>query len=134
MLNQVNLIGRLGADPEVRYTADGTMIANFRIATDQTFKDKAGERQQKTEWHRIVVFGKLAEICSNYLNKGRLVYISGRLQTSKWEDKEQVVRYTTEIIAREMKMLDSNKQNGQKPSEGYDGPAFSENEDDDVPF
>ncbi|MEA1971565.1 MAG: single-stranded DNA-binding protein, partial [Thermodesulfobacteriota bacterium] len=84
MVNKVILIGRLGADPEVRYTQDGTMVTNFNMATDEQWKDKSGERVQKTEWHRIVTFRKLAEICGSYLAKGRLVYIEGRLQTRAW--------------------------------------------------
>ncbi len=134
MVNKVILIGRLGANPEIKYTADGTMITNFRMATDEVRRTKDGERTQKTEWHRIVTFGKLAEICGNYLTKGKLVFIEGRIQTSSWDDKEGVKRYTTEIIASNMKMLDSKGQarESEPPYEG--GPAFSETEDDDVPF
>ncbi len=134
MVNKVILIGRLGANPEIKYTADGTMITNFRMATDEVRKTKDGERSQKTEWHRIVTFGKLAEICGSYLTKGKLIYIEGRIQTSSWDDKEGVKRYTTEIIAQNMKMLDSKGQvrESEPPYEG--GPAFSETEDDDVPF
>ena len=110
MVNKALLIGRLGRDPEVRYTPDGTMVTNFTMATDETYKDKNGERVQKTEWHRIVAFGKLAEICGNYLVKGKLVFIEGRIQTRAWEDKEGVKRNTTEIIASNMQMLDSKGQ------------------------
>jgi single-strand DNA-binding protein len=133
MYNLAILIGRLGADPDIRYTADGTMVTNFRIATDETYKNKAGEKVQKTEWHRIVTFRKLAEICGNFLTKGRLVMIEGRIQTKEWEDSDGNRRWTTEIIARNMKMLDSSKQNGQKPQEA-EGQAFSEADDDDIPF
>lgn len=134
MVNKVILIGRLGANPEVKYTADGTMITNFRMATDEVRKTKDGERSQITEWHRIVTFGKLAEICGSYLTKGKLVYIEGRIQTRSWDDKEGVKRYSTEIIAQNMKMLDSKGQarEAEPPYEG--GPAFPEAEDDDVPF
>ncbi|MFA5105306.1 MAG: single-stranded DNA-binding protein [Candidatus Margulisiibacteriota bacterium] len=104
MLNQCSLIGRLGADPEVRYTQDGLMITSFRIATSEKFKDK-----EYTEWHKIITFKKLAEICGNYLKKGSLVYIAGRIQTRSWDDKEGVKRYTTEIMANTMKMLDGRK-------------------------
>src|SRR5512137_914444 len=107
MINKAILVGRLGKDPEVRYTPDGLMITNFTLATDEQRKDKTGERVQKTEWHRIVTFGKLAEICGNYLAKGRLVFIEGRIQTRAWEDKEGVKRYTTEIIAANMQMLEA---------------------------
>ena len=110
MVNKAILIGRLGKDPEVRYTPDGTMVTNFNLATDEQWKDKNGEKVQKTEWHRIVTFGKLAEICGNYLVKGKLVFIEGRIQTRAWEDKEGVKRYTTEIVANDMKMLDSKGQ------------------------
>jgi single-strand DNA-binding protein len=111
MVNKVILIGRLGKDPEVRYTPDGTMVTNFNLATDEQRKDKNGEKIQRTEWHRIVTWGKLAEICGNYLVKGKLVFVEGRIQTRSWEDKEGVKRYTTEIIASNMQMLDSKGQN-----------------------
>jgi len=106
MVNKVLLIGRLGAAPEVRYTQDGAMITNFNLATDEQYKDKSGEKQQKTEWHRIVAFGKLAEICAKYLTKGKLVYIEGRIQTRQWNDKDGAKRYTTEIVASNMQMLE----------------------------
>jgi single-strand DNA-binding protein len=111
MVNKVILIGRLGKDPEVRYTPDGTMVTNFNLATDEQRKDKNGEKIQRTEWHKIVTWGKLAEICGNYLVKGKLVFVEGRIQTRSWEDKEGVKRYTTEIIASNMQMLDSKGQN-----------------------
>ena len=107
MLNKVLLIGRLGADPEVRYTPDGMMVANFNIATSEYRKDKNGERIQKTEWHRTVTFGKLAEICSSYLSKGKLVFIEGRIQYRAWEDKDGNKRSSTEIVANTMQMLDT---------------------------
>jgi single-strand DNA-binding protein len=106
MINKAILVGRLGGDPDVRYTPDGTMVVNFNVATDMKWKDKNGEWVNKTEWHRIVTFRKLAEICSNYLSKGKLVYIEGRIQTRSWEDKEGNKRTTTEIIASDMRMLD----------------------------
>lgn len=107
MVNRVLLIGRLGKDPEVRYTPDGMMVTNFTMATDEQWKDKNGQRIQRTEWHRIVTFGKLAEICSTYLSKGKLIFIEGRIQTRSWEDKDGNKRSTTEIIAANMQMLDS---------------------------
>jgi len=107
MVNKVILVGRLGKDPEIHYTPDGTMITNFTIATSEQWKDKNGEKVQKTEWHQIVAYRKLAEICGNYLVKGKLVFIEGRIQTRSWEDKEGIKRYITEIIAGDMKMLDS---------------------------
>ena len=139
MVNKVILIGRLGADPEVRYTPDGTMVVNFRIATDEIRKDKNGERLQKTEWHRIVTFGKLAEICGNYLAKGKLVFIEGRLQTSTWDDKDGNKRSMTEIVAANMKMLDGKGQTtrGQEAVMDEPAPTYGMGEplpDDDVPF
>jgi len=107
MVNRVLLIGRLGKDPEVRYTPDGMMVTNFTMATDEQRKDKNGQKIQRTEWHRIVTFGKLAEICSSYLSKGKLIFIEGRIQTKSWEDKDGNKRTTTEIIANNMQMLDS---------------------------
>lgn len=138
MVNKALLIGRLGADPEVRYTPDGTMVTNFRLATDLQWKDKNGEKLQRTEWHRIVAYGKLAEICSNYLSKGKLIFIEGRIQTRSWEDKDGVKRSTTEIVAANMQMLDSKGQMRNQDMAGDDhAPASSGLEqalEDDVPF
>ena len=128
MVNKVTLIGRLGKDPEVRYTQDGQMVTNFSIATDEQWKDKNGEKVQKTEWHKIVTYRKLAEICGEYLKKGKLVFIEGKLQTKTWEDKAGVTRYTTEIVANDMKMLDSKGQAADVPA---DMPAGDHG---DVPF
>lgn len=137
MVNKVILIGNLGADPEVRYAQNGTAVANFRIATTETWK-KEGEREEQTEWHRIVTFGRLAEICGEYLSKGSKVYIEGRIQTRKWEDRDGNTRYTTEVVAREMKML-SPRGAGDESQRG----AYREEEpplaevppmEDDVPF
>ncbi|MBN1546650.1 MAG: single-stranded DNA-binding protein [Syntrophaceae bacterium] len=138
MVNRVLLIGRLGADPEVRYTPDGTMVVNFRIATDESYKNKQGEKVTKTEWHRIVVFGRLAEICGNYLGKGRLVFIEGKLQTRTWDDKDGNKRSVTEILATNMQMLESRGQGrGQEAAMEESMPAYGLGEpmpDDDVPF
>jgi single-strand DNA-binding protein len=138
MINKAILVGRLGADPEVRYTPDGLMVTNFNLATDEARKDKSGERIQKTEWHRIVTFGKLAEICGNYLAKGKLIYLEGRIQTRAWEDKDGNKRSTTEIVASDMKMLDSKGQSRGPGSAASDAPpaSFSPESlpDDDVPF
>lgn len=107
MINKVILVGNLGRDPEIRYTPDGTAVANFTVATTEKWKDRnSGQMQEKTEWHRVVAFRRLAEICGEYLAKGRQVYIEGKLQTRQWE-KDGVTRYTTEIVANEMKMLGS---------------------------
>ena len=105
MLNKTMLIGNLGADVEARETKNEVAVANFRVATTERWKDSQGKQQEATEWHRIVAFGRLAEICGEYLVKGSRVYIEGRLQTRKWEDSDGIARFTTEIIAREMKML-----------------------------
>ncbi|MCI0422481.1 MAG: single-stranded DNA-binding protein, partial [Acidobacteria bacterium] len=104
-VNQVTLVGRLGKDPELKYTQGGDAVANFSVATDETWKDKSGEKQQRTEWHNIVAWKKLAEICGQYLRKGSQVLIQGRLQTRKWEDKDGNTRYTTEIVASNLVML-----------------------------
>jgi len=137
MVNKAILIGRLGKDPEVRYTPDGTMVTTFRIATDEQWKDKNGEKVQRTEWHQIVTYRKLAEICGNYLVKGKLVFIEGRIQTRSWEDKEGVKRFTTEIIANDMKMLDSkgqNKTNGSSSDADATPMNDADTSMDDVPF
>jgi single-strand DNA-binding protein len=104
-VNKVILVGNLGADPEVRYMPSGDAITNARIATTDSWKDKNGEKQEKTEWHRVSFFGKLAEIAGEYLKKGSQIYVEGRLQTRKWQDKEGQDRYTTEIVADKMQML-----------------------------
>ena len=138
MVNKVILVGRLGTDPEIRYTQDSTPVASFNLATDERWKDKNGEKVQKTEWHRIVVWRKLAEVCGQYLTKGKLVYIEGKLQTRTWEDKNGVKRYTTEIVANGMKMLDGASGNGQ--SSKQERPKTNNNvppnmpDDDDIPF
>lgn len=107
-LNKVMLIGRLGADPEARSTTSGSTVVNFNLATDESYKDKNGQKVERTEWHRIVVWDKLAEVCRQYLHKGSLVYIEGKLQTRSWDDKETGKKnYITEIIASDMRMLES---------------------------
>ena len=112
-VNKVILIGNLGRDPEVRYTANGAAICNAAIATSRSWKDKtSGERQEETEWHRVVFYDRLAEIAGEYLKKGKSVYIEGRLKTRKWTDKDGVERYTTEVIAQEMTMLGGREGGG----------------------
>ena len=116
-VNKVILIGNLGKDPEMRYSPNGGAVANITIATSESWKDKtSGEKQEKTEWHRVVFFGRLAEIVGEYLKKGSQIYVEGRLQTRKWQDKEGKDRYTTEIVANEMQMLGSREGRG-APSE-----------------
>jgi single-strand DNA-binding protein len=104
-VNKVILIGNLGADPEVRFTPGGQAVANFRIATSESWNDKSGQKQERTEWHRIVVWGKLAELCGEYLKKGRQCYVEGRLQTREWTDKENRKNYTTEVVATSVTFL-----------------------------
>lgn len=111
-VNKVILIGNLGNDPEVRYTPNGNAVANVTLATSMTWRDKqSGELQERTEWHRIVFFNRLAEIVGEYLRKGSKIYIEGSLRTRKWQDKTGIDRYTTEVIANEMHMLDSRQHN-----------------------
>jgi single-strand DNA-binding protein len=140
MVNKVILVGNLGRDPEIRYTPSGTAVANFSIATSERWKDKnSGEMQERTEWHRIVAWGRLGEICGEYLNKGKQVYIEGRLQTRSWE-KDGVTRYTTEVVAAEMKMLGGRGGDGPRSQQSsgtpeYDGPPLPDSGyDDDIPF
>lgn len=112
-VNKVILIGNLGADPEVRYTPSGQAVANFRIATSDSWTDKSGQRQERTEWHRIVAWGKTGELCGEYLSKGRQVYIEGRLQTREWTDKENRKQYTTEVVANQVVFLAGGAGQGQ---------------------
>ena len=117
-VNKVILIGNLGRDPETRYMPDGGAVTNVSIATTDVWKDKQGEKQEKTEWHRVAFFGKLAEIAGEYLKKGSQVYVEGRLQTRKWQDKEGQDKYTTEIVADRMQMLGSRQGSGDREREG----------------
>ena len=138
MLNKTQLIGHLGRDPELRQTQDGLAVANLALATSERWKDKAGNPQERTEWHRVVLFGRTAEVAGEYLRKGALVYLEGRLQTRKWQDDSGQDRYTTEIVAERVKMLGSkagNGQSGQKQPAG-DEPAGDPlaGFDDDIPF
>ncbi|MGA8367012.1 MAG: single-stranded DNA-binding protein [Candidatus Acidiferrales bacterium] len=124
-VNKAILVGRLGRDPETRYTSSGQAVCNFSIATDSTYKDRAGERQKRTEWHRIVLWGKLAEIAQQYLKKGQLVFIEGRIQTREWEDKRDgQKRTTTEIVGNEMRMLTSRAESAAAGA-GSGAPATS---------
>src|ERR1700704_2016654 len=113
-VNKVILIGNLGRDPEVRYMPEGGAVTNISIATTDTWKDKSGEKQERTEWHRVAFFGRLAEIAGEYLKKGSQVYVEGALRTRKWQDKEGQERYTTEIVANEMRML-GRREGGSEP-------------------
>ncbi len=142
-INKVILVGNLGNDPDVRYTANGAAVSNISIATSESWKDKeTGEQQERTEWHRVVFFGRLAEIVAEYLKKGSQVYVEGRLQTRKWQDKDGHDRYTTEVVANEMQMLGSRSSGGnyEQPSSApanEPAPAKKPDEnfvDDDIPF
>ena len=152
MVNKVILVGRLGRDPETRYTGGGQAVANFSVATDETYKDRNGERQKRTEWHRITVWGKQAEIAQQYLKKGALVYIEGRIQTREWQDKEGQKRTSFDIVASNFRMLGGRSEGGsgsggmgggrggddydqagpsEEPMGGHGGPEIS---DEDIPF
>jgi len=152
-VNKVILVGNLGKDPEVKYTASGAAVTNVTIATSESWNDKqTGEKQEKTEWHRVVFFRRLAEIAGEYLRKGSQVYIEGKLQTRKWQDQSGQDRYTTEIVANEMQMLGSRGgDGGARPQQGGGGgfrsnapaqpaaapaqsPADNDFADDDIPF
>jgi single-strand DNA-binding protein len=136
-VNKVILVGNLGADPEVRYLNTGTAVANFRMATTENIKNREGEREARTEWHRVVAFGRLAEICGEYLNKGKQVYVEGRLRTRSWDDRDGNKRWTTEIIANTMQMLGSPGDQPTMEAEIPDaeGPAESgADQEDDIPF
>jgi single-strand DNA-binding protein len=140
VVNKVILVGRLGRDPEMRYTAGGTPVCNFTMATDEVFRDKGGQTQKRTEWHRIVAWSKLAEQCSKLLGKGKLCYIEGRLQTREWNDRDGNKRTTTEIVARTMRILSPKGEpalemeaaagHGPEPPEDL----ATEITDEDVPF
>lgn len=152
-INKAILIGNLGNDPDIRYTANGAAVVNISIATSESWRDKeTGDQQERTEWHRVVFLGRLAEIVGEYLHKGSKVYVEGRIQTSKWQDKEGNDRYTTEIVAREMQMLDSRSggsasidstppQQNARPNAGENPapakpqqPGPTADLDDDIPF
>src|SRR5579871_1171739 len=159
-VNKAILVGRLGRDPETRYTSGGQAVANFTLATDESYKDRSGERQKRTEWHRVVLWGKLAEITQQYVKKGMLVYVEGRLQTRQWEDKRDgQKKSTTEIVASVMRMLTSRAESaaagasassgagsfgggGGRSHEADEGPSFPDEissagpeiSDEDIPF
>ena len=140
-VNKVTLLGNLGADPEAKKTASGQSITLFNVATSNAWTNKEGQRQEHTEWHRVVVWGRLAETCAEYLSKGRKVYIEGRLQTRSWEDDKNQKRYTTEIVAGQVLFLNGNLEKRAEPSSSYaNEPAFGKEEaskptmTDDIPF
>ena len=135
-VNKVTLIGYLGKDPEVRYTADGKPVATVTLATSESWKDQNGQPQERTEWHRLVFFRRLAEIAGEYLQKGSLIYVEGKLQTRKWQDQSGTDRWTTEIVAGQMQMMDSrgNGQAAQPSTTPPDEPEGIPDPEDDLPF
>lgn len=147
-VNKVIILGNIGKDPEVRYTGAGMAITSMSVATTEAWKDKqSGEKQERTEWHRVKLFGKLAEIAGEYLKKGRQVYIEGSLRTDKYTDKDGIERYSTDIIASDMQMIGGNAEGGSKPAPAqrqersaprrdasYGEPAKGGFDDDDIPF
>lgn len=135
-VNKAILVGNLGADPELRYTPSGTAVANFSLATREQWTNKGGEKAERTEWHKIVAWGRLGEICGEYLHKGSQVYIEGRIQTRSWEDREGNKRYTTEIVALTMQMLGSPARAGKAQTEEESFPSEEPISipDDDIPF
>jgi single-strand DNA-binding protein len=149
-VNKVIIVGNLGRDPEVRYTPDGTAVANFSVATSDQWTDKqTGEKKERTEWHRIVAWRRLGEICGEYLSKGRQVYVEGKLQTRSWE-QDGVTRYSTEIIASDVQFIGGRggaagpgaqggtqgggQDRGQRADQGYPEPPMADTQDDDIPF
>lgn len=150
-INKVIIVGHLGQDPEIRYMSDGTAVTNFSVATSESWKDKqTGEKKERTEWHRIVAWRQLGELCGKYLSKGRQVYIEGKLQTRSWE-KDGVTRYTTEIVATDVQFLggrddaggrgrsgggyaNNNASNHQMADRGYPEPPMPDRQEDDIPF
>ena len=140
-VNKVILIGNVGRDPEVKYGADNNAIANLSLATSEQWKDKSGAKQERTEWHRISFFGKLAEIVGEYVRKGSQIYVEGRLQTRKWQDKDGQDRYTTEIVADRMQMLGGRASNGNDPTPAAEAnpkpqraPSKFDSLEDSIPF
>ncbi len=151
-VNKVILVGRLGRDPETRYTSSGQAVCNFSLATDRAYKDRTGQTQKQTEWHKIVVWAKLAEICQQYLKKGSQIFIEGRIQSRQWDDKEGNKRTSFEIVANEMRMLGSRGEGGgggasrsaaspaaeagdaHEPPAEEPGPSESQVSDEDIPF
>ena len=136
-VNKVILVGNVGNEPEIRYTSSGQAVANLSLATSEVWKDKTtGDKQERTEWHRIVSFGKSAEIVRDYIKKGSKLFVEGSLKTRKWEDKNGVERYTTEVVSNEIQMLDSrgDQNNSSSPSQGMAEIPSEELVDEDIPF
>jgi single-strand DNA-binding protein len=137
-INKVIIVGRLGKDPEVRQIGEGNSVCKLALATSENWMDKSGTKQEKTEWHNVVVWGKLAEICGKYLSKGRQLYVEGRLQTRSWEDQQGQKRYTTEIVANTVEFLGSNATGSDKSQSNNSSPDFGPeplfNTNEELPF
>ena len=134
-INKAIIVGRLGSDPETRHMPSGEAVTNLSIATSESWKDKqTGEKKEKTEWHRVAAFGRLAEIMAEWLKKGSLIYIEGKIRTRKWQDKDGADRYSTEIIADQMQMLGGGKESPQKPASKPEKVQEPEQFDDEIPF
>ncbi|MGI9558734.1 MAG: single-stranded DNA-binding protein [Thermodesulfobacteriota bacterium] len=142
-VNKVTIIGNVGSDPEMKHTASGQAVANFSVATNESWTNKEGEKQERTEWHRIVAWGRLAEICGQYLSKGTPVYLEGSIRTRSWEDRDGNTKYTTEVHAKDMQFLGSARDSGggagggAEKSSGENSPPLDipeNNMDDDIPF
>lgn len=142
-VNKVILVGNLGANPEMRFTQGGQTVANLRLATTERWTDKNGQRQEQTEWHRVVVWGKQAEMCGKYLTKGRQVYVEGRIRTRQWQDQQGQKRFTTEVVAQTVQFLDSRADGGPREDTSVAAPPdevvnnnndFGGGPDDDIPF
>jgi len=139
-VNKVILVGNLGSDPEMRHIPSGAAVCEFRLATNESWNDKDGQRQERTEWHRIIVWGKRAETCAKYLSRGRQVYVDGRLRTRAWEDKEGNKRYTTEVIAGDVQFLGGGADKGARTSQdasapvGHDFSGGNQGVEDEIPF
>ena len=129
-INKVILVGNLGKDPELRYTNGGTAVTNFSLATSENFTDRSGQKQERTEWHRIVAWGKTAEFCGEYLTKGRKIYLEGKIQTREWTDKEGVKKYSTEIVANDIQFLDSKGEGAPRGAARNGGAERSSNNGD----
>lgn len=144
-VNKVTLLGRTGSDPEIKYTAGGTAVAKFNLATSESWKDKGGVKQEKTEWHKVVVFGKLAETVAEYVHKGDQLYLEGKLTTRSWDDKDGVKKYTTEVNMTQLVLLGGKKQGfasapaesaagGVQPPHFEDSASFQSDNEGDIPF
>lgn len=133
-VNRVILLGNVGKDPELKFTSSGTPLCRFSLATNETFKDRSGEVQHRTEWHSIVAWNKLAEVCGQYLTRGKLVYLEGSIRSGKWEDKSGAARKSFDIVASQMRMLSSSNGNGSRPKAVAPQPAAAVPAEEDNPF